>query len=105
MKAVAVFVQIGDENIHRVGVIMDEVFGAENRMATISYATTGASSASTLSEVADYLLWYAKDRKLVKYRAALRVAYASRGYRIVQLARYGRVARQVMSQTYSRRTL
>ena len=37
-------------------------------MATISYATTGASSTSTLPEVADYLLWYAKDRKLAKYR-------------------------------------
>ena len=62
------FVQIGDENVHRVGVVMDEVFGAENRMATISYATTGASSTTTLPEVADYLLWYAKDRKVTKYR-------------------------------------
>ena len=62
------FVQIGDENVHRVGMVMDEVFGAENRMATISYATSGGSSASTLPEVADYLLWYAKDRKLAKYR-------------------------------------
>ena len=31
------FVQIGDENVHRVGTVMDEVFGAENRVATISY--------------------------------------------------------------------
>ena len=62
------FVQIGDENVHRVGVVMDEIFGAENRMATISYATTGASSTSTLPEVADYLLWYARDRKRTKYR-------------------------------------
>ena len=62
------FVQIGDENVHRVGLIMDEVFGAGNRMATISYATTGASSTTMLPEVADYLLWYAKDKKSVKYR-------------------------------------
>ena len=62
------FVQIGDENIHRVGIIMDEIFGAENRLATISYATTSGSSAKTLPEVADYLLWYAKDRAQVKYR-------------------------------------
>ena len=62
------FVQVGDENVHRVSVVMDEIFGAGNRMATISYATTGASSTSTLPEVADYLLWYAKDRKLAKYR-------------------------------------
>ena len=62
------FVQIGDENVHRVSVVMDDIFGAENRMATISYATTGGSSANTLPQVADYLLWYAKDRKLAKYR-------------------------------------
>ena len=62
------FVQVGDENVHRVSVVMDEIFGAENRIATISYATTGGSSAATLPEVADYLLWYAKDRKLAKYR-------------------------------------
>ncbi len=62
------FVQIGDENIHRVSVVMDDIFGAENRMATISYATTGGSSAKTLPQVADYLLWYAKDRRLAKYR-------------------------------------
>lgn len=62
------FVQIGDENVHRVGVVMDEIFGESNRIATIAYATTGGSSTSTLPEVADYMLWYAKDRKCVKYR-------------------------------------
>ncbi len=62
------FVQIGDENVHCVGMAMDEIFGAENRVATISYATTGGSSANTLPQVADYLLWYARDRRRVKYR-------------------------------------
>ena len=62
------FVQVGDENIHRVGMVMDEVFGARNRVATISYATTGGSSANTLPQVADYLLWYGKDISRVKYR-------------------------------------
>ena len=64
----SVFVQIGDENVHRVAVAMDEIFGAENRVATISYATTGGSSANTLPQVADYLLWYARDRGKAKYR-------------------------------------
>ena len=36
------FLQIGDENVHRAGMVMDEIFGAANRVATISYATTGA---------------------------------------------------------------
>ncbi len=62
------FVQIGDENVHRAGLVMDEVFGAGNRMATISYATTSGSSATALPEVADYMLWYAKDRRQAKYR-------------------------------------
>ena len=67
-KTGSCFLQIGKENVHRASMVMDEVFGAENRIATISYATTGGSSASTLPEVADYLLWYARDRKQVKYR-------------------------------------
>lgn len=62
------FVQIGDENVHRVGVLLDDIFGAENRMATISFATTSGSSTSNLPQVADYLLWYAKDKAKVKYR-------------------------------------
>ena len=62
------FVQIGDENVHRASMVLDEVFGAENRLATISYATTGASSTATLPEVADYLLWYGKDKSRLKYR-------------------------------------
>ena len=62
------FVQIGDENVHLAAVVLDEVFGSANRIATISYATTGVSSTAALPEVADYLLWYAKDRAHRKYR-------------------------------------
>ena len=61
------FVQIGDENVHRISAVMDEVFGANNRLATISFATTSGSSATGLPQVADYLLWYAKDEKKAKY--------------------------------------
>ena len=64
----SVFVQIGDENVHRVSLILDDIFGAENRMATISFATTSGSSTSYLPSVADYLLWYAKDKQQAKYR-------------------------------------
>ena len=61
------FVQIGKENVHRVALVMDEIFGTQNRMATITYATTGGSSTKHLPEVGDYLLWYAKDKLRVKY--------------------------------------
>ena len=63
----SLFMQIGDENVHRAAVLLDEVFGAENRVATIPYATAGSSSAKTLPSVADFLLWYAKDKEQVKY--------------------------------------
>ncbi len=61
------FVQIGDENVHRVALMMDEIFGAENRLATITFATTSGSSTKHLPEVGDYLLWYAKNNSSVKY--------------------------------------
>ena len=64
----SVFVQIGDENVHRMALVLDEVFGHENRVATIPYATSGSTSARTLPSVADFLLWYAKDKPTVKYR-------------------------------------
>ena len=63
----SIFVQIGDENVLRMGLLLDEVFGAENRVALIPYATSGNSSANTLSSVADFLLWYARDKAQVKY--------------------------------------
>ena len=61
------FLQIGTENVHRLSIVLDEVFGAENRVATIAFAKSGATSARHLSQVADFLLWYAKDKKQVKY--------------------------------------
>ncbi len=64
----SVLVQIGDENVHRVSMILDEVFGAGNRLATISFATTSGSSTAYLPQVADYLLWYVKDTNKAKYR-------------------------------------
>ncbi|MDT7828858.1 site-specific DNA-methyltransferase [Pricia sp. S334] len=64
----SVYVQIGDENVHRVSLVMDEVFGAENRIATISFATTSGSSSNFIPQVSDYILWYAKDKNKCKYR-------------------------------------
>ena len=62
------FVQISDENVHRVGLLLDEIFGASNRIATIPFATTSSRQTNTLPIVSDYLLWYCKDRKRVKFR-------------------------------------
>ena len=64
----SLFVQIGDINVHRLALVLDEVFGPENRIATITWRPTGGSSARTLPESASYLLWYAKDKSRCKYR-------------------------------------
>ena len=64
----SLFVQIGDINLHRVALILDQVFGEENRVTVISYATTGGgSSTGKLPTVTNYLLWYAKDISQMKY--------------------------------------
>ena len=64
----SLFLQICDEHVHRAAMVLDEVFGAENRVATITFATAGGSSTELLPEVGDYLLWYARDKRSVKYR-------------------------------------
>ena len=64
----SVFVQIGDENVHRVRMIMDEVFGDENFVSLITVKKTSASTEELLSSVNDYLLWYGKNKSQVKYR-------------------------------------
>jgi adenine-specific DNA-methyltransferase len=68
----SLFVQISDENLHHVRELLDEVFGAANRCAVITFKkTSGAGSPSlgteVLSSVCDYLLWYAKDKPRVKF--------------------------------------
>ena len=59
----SLFLQIGDVNVHRAAMVLDEVFGPENRVSTITFNTTGGGSSSkSIAKSADYLLWYAKDR-------------------------------------------
>ena len=64
----SIFVQIGSENVNRVALVLDEVFGAENRVALIQFAKTTGSTATTLPEVGDFLVWYAKSKDTVRYR-------------------------------------
>lgn len=67
------FVQIGDENVHLVRGLMDEVFGSENFVSMITLRkthTAGSPSGGTdvLASVSDYILWYARSLASVKYR-------------------------------------
>ncbi len=64
----SIFVQIGDENVHLVRAVMDEVFGSENFIAEIIVEKTSSLSMEYVDRVCDYVLWYAKDRDATKYR-------------------------------------
>ena len=63
----SVFVQISDENVHHVRELCDDIFGAENFVSEILFQTTGGFETSTLSRVGDYIVWYCKNKKAIKY--------------------------------------
>ncbi|HVS87859.1 MAG TPA: site-specific DNA-methyltransferase [Candidatus Acidoferrum sp.] len=67
-NAGSVFVQIGDQNLHRVRSILDEIFGSENFVAVINFKTMMPLESGQIESVFDYLCWYARDRKALKYR-------------------------------------
>ena len=64
----SVFVQISDENVHHVREICDEVFGPKNFAGLIAFSKTTGFSGSTLSSIADYVVWYGRDLTKIKYR-------------------------------------
>ncbi|CAN5634048.1 site-specific DNA-methyltransferase [soil metagenome] len=64
----SIFVQIGDENVHRVRAVMDEVFGDQNCVSQIVFVKTGGFGTKYITGVSDYLLFYAKDISVLKYR-------------------------------------
>lgn len=63
----SIFMQIGDENLHNVRAILDEVFGAENFVSLISMKKTGGQSSKTIPGVCDYLVWYSREKSKLKY--------------------------------------
>ena len=68
----SIFVQIGDENVHRVRALMDEVFGDENFCSLIAFETTTGQTSVRLAQNNDFLLWYAKDSERTKFRQMFR---------------------------------
>src|SRR5215212_9822786 len=65
----SIFVQIGDENVHRVRAVMDEVFGDDNFVAQIATKTSGGSTGIYLPGVIDYVIWYCRDSDRARYRS------------------------------------
>jgi len=66
----SIFVQIGDENVHRVRAVMDEVFGDRNFISLITTKKSGGMGQAYIDNISDYIVWYAKDATSAKYRAS-----------------------------------
>jgi adenine-specific DNA-methyltransferase len=64
----SLFLQIGDENVHRVRCVLEDVFGTENFIAQIATKTSGGSTGAYLSGVVDHVLWFGKDSSFTKYK-------------------------------------
>lgn len=62
------FVQIGDENVHLIRCLMDEIFGVSNFISLITFQKTGSISSKLIGTTVDYIVWYAKDKQQLKYR-------------------------------------
>ncbi len=64
----SIFVQIGDENVHSVRSLMDEVFGYENFISEIVCLKTSSQTSQNIAGIADYILLYAKSKAALKYK-------------------------------------
>ncbi len=86
----SVFVQIGDENVHRVRALMDEVLGEENFCSLIAFETTTGQTSAFMAQSNDFLLWYAQDSEKTKFHQLTRPKAAGQtggtGYRFVLTA-------------------
>ncbi len=68
----SIFVQIGDENLHRIRALLDEVFGPTNYVTTINYATSIGLGSRLLDTVTNYIIWFSKDKEQLKFRPLFR---------------------------------
>ncbi|MDP3488738.1 MAG: site-specific DNA-methyltransferase [Phenylobacterium sp.] len=101
----SIFVQIGDENVHRVRAVLDEVLGADNFVSEITFQKTGGQTSQFLPAIQDYVIWYAKDIRALKFRRVfnrkeLGIGHGS-GARYDQIDELGR-AFQLTSLTSNR---
>ena len=83
----SIFVQIGDENVHLIRVVLDEIFGESNFVSQITFRKTSPLNSGYIARINDYVLWFAKNRELAKFRRLFEVkAYGGESmYSRVQL--------------------
>jgi adenine-specific DNA-methyltransferase len=75
----SIFVQISDENVHHLREVIEEVFGRENYVAQIVVKKTGGLGTERIKSVADYLIWYAKNKEHLKYRPLFSIKELGKG--------------------------
>ena len=68
----SIFVQIGDENVHRVRALMGEVFGEENFVSLVTLTKAASQSSSLIAGVNDFIIWYSRSLERAKYRQLFR---------------------------------
>ena len=66
------FVQISDENLHRVSIILDEIFGSDNFVSIINYVTGAPRESKLLENNCNYIVWYARNKPNAKFRQIFR---------------------------------
>lgn len=76
----SIFVQIGDENVHRVRALMDEVFGEDNFVSLITFKKTGGQTSNFIAPISDYIVWFSKNKENMKYRQLFKSVVAGEGH-------------------------
>jgi adenine-specific DNA-methyltransferase len=64
----SIFMQIGDENVHRVRALMDEVLGDKNYVCTLLIQKTGTVTGEFVQSNTDVILWYTRTKEHAKFR-------------------------------------
>ena len=87
-KQGSIFVQISDENLHHVREIMDEIFGSNNFINIITFRRKiNPLGSKLLGVVSDYLIWYANDKKQIKFNRLFQERFLQFGstWRFIEL--------------------
>lgn len=87
----SVFVQIGEENAHRVRMLMDEIFGDENFIREIFFAKTGSLAGNFIGRTGDRIIWFARDRLSCKFRPLYQEKGIDNYYKYLETAPYAEV--------------
>ena len=74
-KSGSIFVQIGDENVHRVRTLLDEIYGEENFVSFVSFRTTTGLGELYLDSSCNFILWYSKSYRDLKYRGLQEIGW------------------------------